>query len=83
MIAYDLAVIIALVLFYELVVPLVRGVGGLGKPLSPAIQIALLAVGILIIYHLANQVYYLLKDRIDRFARRFLERGSPGGDDNC
>ena len=81
MIAYDLAVIIALVLLYELVIPLVEGVGGIGKPLSTGIQIALLAVGILITYHLANQVYYLLKNRIDRFVRRFLERGSPSGDD--
>ncbi len=81
MMAYDLAVIIALVLLYALVTPLIEGLGDFGKPLSTGIQIALLAIGVLIVYHLAKQVYYLLKNRIDRFVKRFLERGSPSGDD--
>ena len=76
LIAYDIAVIIALILLYELLAPLARGVQTIGEPLATAIQIGILAIGLLIVYHLAGQVYHLTKNRIKRLTRNLTRRFS-------
>lgn len=76
LIAYDIAVIIALILLYELLAPLARGVQTIGEPLATAIQIGILAIGLLTVYHLAGQVYHLTKNRIERLARNLTRRFS-------
>jgi len=85
MIAYDVAVIIALILFRELATPLVRCVQGVGEPLATAIQITVLAIVLLIVYHLAGQFYYLLKDRVQEIvksiANKFSRRSSSSEGD--
>lgn len=76
LIAYDAAMIIALILLHEFLVPLARGVQAIGEPLATAIQIGILAVGLLIFYHLVSQAYYLMRSRIERFVKNLTERFS-------
>ena len=76
LIAYDAAVIIALILLHELLIPLARGVQTIGEPLATAIQIGILAIGLLILYHLAGQAYYLTRSRVERLVRNLTERFS-------
>lgn len=78
-IAYDVAVIITLILLHELMVPLARRVQMIGEPLAAAIQIGILAIGLLIVYHLASQAYYLMRSRVERFVRELTERFSRKG----
>jgi len=84
MIAYDIAIIIALILFYELVTPLVSGIQGVGKPLATAIQIVVLAIVLLLLYHLATQIYHLVRDRAEILMRKIMRRisGSDGDDED-
>jgi len=75
-IAYDVAVIIALILFRELATPLLRCIEGVGAPLATAVQIIVLAIILLMVYHLAGQLYHLLKDRIEGIVKSIADRFS-------
>ncbi len=64
-ITYDIAGLISLVLASFLVTPLLTSVGG-GETAVNVFNIALLAIGFFIVYHLANQIYVLIKQEIEK-----------------
>ncbi len=78
-VAYDFAVIIALILLHELIVPLARSIQSIGESLATIAQLVILAVILLMVYHLASQVYYLIKSRVEKFVKNLTERFSKEG----
>jgi hypothetical protein len=64
-VTYDIAVIISLVLASQLLTPFLVSIPNVGNPAEQALNIAFLAVGFVIVYHLANQIYYLIKKNIE------------------
>ncbi len=65
-ITYDVAVLISLVLASFLLTPVVVSIQGLGASGAKVVNIILLAVGLFMVYHIANQIYGLLKKEIEK-----------------
>jgi hypothetical protein len=62
---YDIAAIISLVLASQLLTPLVVSIPQVGNFLANAINITFLIVCLLIVYHLGNALYHLIKRHIE------------------
>jgi len=65
-ITYDIAVIIASILIQEFLTPIVLAIPYIGESIIKVINLAILALIFFIIYHMANELYYILKRPIDR-----------------
>lgn len=68
-IAYDIAGIISLVLASSLLSPILSSIKDVGGTAVSVLNLALLAIGLILIYHMANQVYTLLKQRIEKIVQ--------------
>jgi predicted PurR-regulated permease PerM len=68
-ITYDIAAVISLVLTSLLLTPFVASIPDVGYAVAKVINIVFLAVGFLIVYHLAGEVYYLTKKHIEALIR--------------
>lgn len=64
-ITYDIAAIISLILASQLLTPFVTSIPDAGNFVAKAASIAFLVIGVIIIYHLANEVYSLLKKNVE------------------
>jgi uncharacterized protein YacL len=64
-ITYDIAIIISLVLASQLLTPFLASIPDVGNAVAKATNIALLAVGFVIVYHLADEIYYLIRKNIE------------------
>ena len=64
-VTYDVATIIALVLASQLLTPFLASIPDAGNAVAKATNIALLAIGFVIVYHLTNELYYLIKRKIE------------------
>jgi hypothetical protein len=65
-ITYDVVVLISLILASFLLTPIISSIHGLGVTAAKIVNIILLAVGLFLIYHLANKIYSLLKQEIEK-----------------
>jgi hypothetical protein len=65
-IAYDIAAIISLILISVLIFPFIRSIPRFGDVLANYLNIFFLAISFLFIYHGLNEIYFLLKDRIEK-----------------
>jgi predicted PurR-regulated permease PerM len=65
-ITYDIAGLISLVLASSLVTPILTSIQGIGETTAKVVNIILLAIGFFIVYHLANQIYSLLKQQVEK-----------------
>jgi amino acid transporter len=63
---YDVAAIISLILASELLTPFVESISDVGYTLMTLINIIFLAIGFFIVYHLANEIYYLVKKDVEK-----------------
>jgi predicted PurR-regulated permease PerM len=68
-ITYDIAAIISLVLASLLLTPFVASIPNVGDNAAKVTNILFLAIGFLIVYHLASEVYYLTKKHIEALIR--------------
>jgi hypothetical protein len=64
-ITYDIAIIISLVLASQLLTPFLTSISDIGNAAAKATNIVLLAIGFVIVYHLANEIYYLIRRNIE------------------
>ena len=62
---YDIAALISLFLASAIITPILTPIQAVGGTASRVVNIILLAVGFLIIYHLVNQTYLVLKQRFE------------------
>jgi hypothetical protein len=69
-ITYDVAVLISLVLASSLLSPFLASIQDVGETAVKVANIVLLAMGFLVVYHLANQVYSVLKREFRKVAHR-------------
>jgi hypothetical protein len=69
-ITYDIAAIISLILASQLLTPFVASIPDVGNLVAKAASIAFLVIGVIIIYHLANEVYYLIKKNVENLIRK-------------
>jgi hypothetical protein len=69
-ITYDIAAIISLILASQLLAPLASAIPDVGNLVTKAASIAFLVIGVLVIYHLANEVYYLIRKNIENLAKK-------------
>ena len=67
-VTYDIAGLISLILASFLLSPIVVSISGFGDTAAKIVNVLLLAIGLLIVYHLANQLYMLLKKQIGKLA---------------
>ena len=65
----DVAAIIALILASALLTPALASIQNIGATTAKIVNIILLAIGFFIVYHLANQIYHLIRKRIEKFAQ--------------
>jgi uncharacterized membrane protein len=65
-IIYDIAGLISLVLASSLVTPILTSVQELGETTANVVNIILLAIGLFIVYHLASQIYTLVKREVEK-----------------
>jgi hypothetical protein len=65
-ITYDVAGLISLVLASFLLTPIVTAIQGVGETAVKVVNIVLLAIGLFVVYHLANQIYSLFKREIGK-----------------
>jgi hypothetical protein len=63
---YDVAAIISLILASQLLTPFVASVPDVGDAAATAVNVAFLAVGFVIAYHLANEIYHLMKKHVEK-----------------
>ncbi len=64
-VTYDIAIIISLVLASQLLTPFLASIPNVGDAVAKATNIVFLAIGFVIVYHLANETYYLIKKNIE------------------
>jgi hypothetical protein len=64
-VTYDVAIIISLVLASQLLAPFFASIPNFGDNIATTVNIAFLAVGFVIVYHLANEIYDLIKKNIE------------------
>jgi hypothetical protein len=64
-VTYDVAIIISLVLASQLLTPFLASIPDAGNDVAKATNIAFLAIGFVIVYHLAKELYYLIKKKIE------------------
>lgn len=63
-VTYDVAAIISLILAAALLTPLITSIPDVGETIGKGINIVLIGIGFFIVYHLAHEVYYLLKNYV-------------------
>jgi uncharacterized protein YacL len=80
-ITYDIAAIISLVLASLLLTPLMTSIPNVGDNAAKVTNIVLLAVGFLIVYHLAREMYYLTKKHIEALVRETSKQFEREGKD--
>jgi hypothetical protein len=64
-ITYDVAIIISLALASQLLTPFLASIPDVGNTVAKATNIAFLAIGFVIVYHLGSEIYYLIKKKIE------------------
>ena len=69
-ITYDITAIISIILASQLLTPILSNIPSIGSTVTKIVNLAFLAGEFLILYHMANQIYYLLKQYIDRLTYR-------------
>jgi hypothetical protein len=78
-ITYDIAAIISLILASLLLTPFMTSIPDVGDTAAKVINIVFLAIGFLIVYHLASEAYYLAKKHIEALiketSRQFKKEG--------
>ena len=62
---YDFAALISLFLASAIITPILTSIQTVGGTASRVVNIILLAIGFLIIYHMVNQIYSVLKQRFE------------------
>jgi hypothetical protein len=85
-VTYDVAIVISLVLVSQLLTPFLASIPDAGNAVAKAANIALLAIGFVIVYHLASELYYLIKRNIEslieetskQFKKEHKEKTSKG-----
>jgi hypothetical protein len=65
-ISYDVTVIISLILASQLLTPFIASISDVGDAAAKVIDIVCLAIGFFIVYHLANEIYYLIKKHFEK-----------------
>jgi predicted PurR-regulated permease PerM len=65
-ITYDIAGLISLILASSLLTPILTSIQGIGVTIAKVFNITLLAIGFLIVYHLSNQLYSLVKQQVEK-----------------
>jgi hypothetical protein len=65
-ITYDATGLISLVLISALVTPLLNSIQEIGGTASKIFNIVLLGVGFFLLYHLANQIYSLVRHQVEK-----------------
>jgi hypothetical protein len=65
-ITYDVAGIISLVLASQLVTPLLNSISQVGDTITKVVNIVFLAISLFLAYHLASQIYYLVKQNVEK-----------------
>jgi hypothetical protein len=69
-IMYDIAAIISLILASQLLAPFAAFIPDAGNIVTKAVSIVFLVIGVFIIYHLSNEVYYLVKKNIENLIKK-------------
>ena len=69
-IMYDIAAIISLILASQLLAPFLASIPDIGSIIAKTVSIVFLVIGVLIIYHLSNEVYYLIKENIENLIKK-------------
>ena len=69
-ITYDITAIISIILASQLLTPILSNIPSIGSTVTKIVNLTFLASEFLILYHMANQIYYLLKQYIDRLSYR-------------
>ena len=72
-ITYDITAIISIILASQLMTPILSKIPSIGSTVTKVVNLAFLAGEFLILYHMANQIYYLLKQYTDRLSSREKE----------
>jgi hypothetical protein len=62
---YDIAAIISLILASQLLTPFAVSIPHIGNAVANAINIMFLVICLIIVYHLANELYYLIKKHVE------------------
>ena len=65
-ITYDIAAIISLILVAALLTPVITSIPDVGETIGKGINIVFLGIGFFIVYHLAHEVYYIVKNYIEK-----------------
>lgn len=65
-ITYDIAAIISLILASQLLTPFLSTIPNIGNTMAKAINVVFLAIGFFIVYHISNEIYYLIKKHVDK-----------------
>lgn len=63
-VTYDVAAIISLILAAALLTPLITSIPDVGGTIGKGINLVLVGIGFFIVYHLANEIYYLVKNYV-------------------
>jgi predicted PurR-regulated permease PerM len=69
-VTYDIAGIISLILASQLITPFVASISDVGNSVAKGINIVLLAIGFFIVYHLATEIYDLIKKNIENLIEK-------------
>lgn len=73
-VTYDVAAIISLILASQLLTPFVASIPDVGDTVVKVMSIIFLAVGFLIVYHLANEIYSLMKKHVEKLIEDALRQ---------
>ena len=65
-VTYDVAAIISLILAAALIAPLITSIPDVGETIEKGINIVFIGIGFFIAYHLVHEIYYLVKNYIER-----------------
>jgi hypothetical protein len=71
-IAYDIAIIISLILASDLLTAIVVYIPNIGVYLARGINIIFIGIGFLLVYHITNEVYHLVKKQLDKLIGEVL-----------
>lgn len=67
-VTYDVAAIISLILAAALLTPLITSIPDVGETIEKGINIVFIGIGFFIVYHLAHEVYYLVKNYVEKIS---------------
>lgn len=67
-VTYDVAAIISLMLAAALLTPLITSIPDVGETIGKGINIVFIGIGFFIVYHLAHEVYYLVKNYVEKIS---------------